>query len=38
MNLSELTCFPFQILQMSVQDAQIINKLENKFLLPWLLF
>ena len=41
MNLNELTCFPFfafQISQMGVQDAQIINKLENKLLLSWLLF
>ena len=40
MNLNELTCFPFfafQISQMGVQDAQIINKLENKLLLSWLL-
>ena len=27
-----------QISQMGVQDAQIINKLENKLLLSWLLF
>ena len=41
MNLNEITCFPFfafQISQMGVQDAQIINKLENKLLLSWLLF
>ena len=41
MNLNELTCFPFfafQISQMGVQDAQIINKLENELLLSWLLF
>ena len=41
MNLNELTCFPFfafHISLMGVQDAQIINKLENKLLLSWLLF
>ena len=41
MNLNELTCltfFAFQISQMGVQNAQIINKLENKLLLSWLLF
>ena len=41
MNLNELACFPFfafQISQMGFQDAQIINKLENKLLLSWLLF
>ena len=38
MNSHVFLFFAFQISQMGVQDAQIINKLENKLFLSWLLF